>query len=107
LSFEDKEREKLYALLRLRFPSDYILPVLKKSAIIRETHTYGQMIPVNEKSLSAQHKGLGKKLIKKAEKIAKEEFKINKVAVISGIGVRGYWRKLKYKLKGTYMVKKI
>ena len=107
LSFENKEREKLYALLRLRLPSNHILPVLKKSVIIRETHTYGQMIPVNEKSLSAQHKGLGKKLIKKAEKIAKEEFKINKVAVISGIGVRGYWRKLKYKLKGTYMVKKI
>jgi elongator complex protein 3 len=107
LSFENRKREKLYALLRLRFPSNYILPVLKKSAIIREVHTYGQMVPVNKKSLSVQHKGLGKKLIKEAEKITKEEFKINKVSVISGIGVRGYWRKLKYKLKDTYMIKKI
>lgn len=107
LSFEDKKREKLYALLRLRIPFNYILPVLKDAAIIREVHTYGQMTPVDEKSLSAQHKGLGKKLIKEAEKIAKKEFKINEVAVISGIGVRSYWRKLGYKLKDTYMTKKI
>jgi len=107
LSFENKKREKLYALLRLRISFNHILPVLKDVAIIREVHTYGQMIPVDEKSLSVQHRGLGKKLIKEAEKIAKEEFKINKVAVISGIGVRTYYRKLKYKLKDTYMIKKI
>ena len=107
LSFENKKREKLYALLRLRISFNHILPILKDAAIIREVHTYGQMVPVDEKSISVQHKGLGKKLIRKAEKIIKEEFKINKVAVISGIGVRGYWRKLKYKLKDTYMVKKI
>lgn len=105
LSLENKKRTKLYALLRLRLASTTILPVLKDSAIIREVHTYGQMVPVAEKRKAAQHKGLGKKLIKQAEKIAKQEFGLNKIGVISGIGVRGYYRKLHYKLKDTYMVK--
>jgi elongator complex protein 3 len=50
---------------------------------------------------------LGKKLVKEAEKITKKEFGLNKIAVISGVGARRYWRKLDYKLKDTYMVKKI
>jgi len=65
------------------------------------------MTPVGNKPSSSQHRGLGKKLMKKAEQIVKKEFQINKMAVISGIGVRGYYKKLGYKLKDTYMVKKI
>jgi len=118
LSFEDKERNKLYALLRLRIPLfldkitkeskiTEIMPVLKKAAIIREVHTYGQMLPLGEKTLSAQHQGLGKKLIREAEKIAKKEFGLRKITVISGIGVRGYYSKLGYCLSDTYMVKRL
>jgi len=105
LSFENKKRTRLYALLRLRLASEIVIPVLKNSAIIREIHTYGQMVPVSQKIKAAQHKGLGKKLIKQAEKIAKREFGSNKIVVISGIGVRDYFRKLGYKLKDTYMIK--
>jgi len=125
LSFEsikaDKRRlstpinadRKLYALLRLRIPSQFFqkkkhsFKILDNAAIIREVHTYGQMVPVGEKSLSPQHRGLGKKLIKIAEGITKKEFGVKKIAVISGIGVRNYWRNLGYKLKDTYMIKKI
>ena len=98
LSFENKNRTKLYSLFRLRITS-------QKTAIIREIHTYGPLVPIAEKKLAPQHRGLGKKLIKEAEKITKKEFKLNKIAVISGIGVRNYFSKLKYKLKETYMVK--
>jgi elongator complex protein 3 len=42
-----------------------------------------------------------------AEIIAKKEFKLDKIAVISGVGVRGYYRKLGYKLKDSYMIKKL
>ncbi len=98
LSFENKDRTHLHSLLRLR--------ILKDSAIIREVHTYGQMVPVSEKGKAVQHKGLGKKMIKEAEKIAKKEFNKNKMLIISGIGVRPYYRKLGYKLKDTYMTKK-
>ncbi len=44
--------------------------------------------------------------MQKAEEIAKENgFKT--MAVISGIGVREYYKKLGYSLKGTYMVKEL
>ncbi len=101
LSFENKTRSKLYSLLRLRLASDRL-------AVIRELHTYGQQLSIGRGSTSTnspQHKGLGKKLIKEAEKIAKKEFKIKKISVISGVGVRDYFRQLGYKLENTYMVK--
>jgi len=50
--------------------------------------------------------GFGKKLMIEAEKISQKNG-YSKIAVISGIGVREYYRKLGYKLEGTYMVKKL
>jgi len=97
LSFEDKKRKHLYSLLRLR---------ITDQAIIRELHTYGQALSINEKKDLTQHKGLGKKLIEEAEKITKKH-KINKISVISGVGVRGYYKKIGYKLKNDYMVKNL
>jgi elongator complex protein 3 len=110
LSFENKNRKKLFSFLRLRVAEDsplLVFPILKDSAIIREIQTYGEMVPIAEKKLAPQHRGLGKKLIKEAEKITKKEFGLNKIAVISGVGARQYWRKLGYKLKETYMVKSL
>jgi len=129
LSFESEKREKLYSLLRLRISS-------QNTAMIREIHTYGQLVPISKTRLAPQHQGLGKKLIKQAEKIAKKEFgfhpvkfpvksfaeskrkspilfnrdakqfnRVNKIAVISGIGVRNYFKELGYRLENTYMVK--
>lgn len=103
LSFENKNRTKIYSLLRLRITS-------KNESIIREVHTYGQQIPLRWGtilSISPQHKGLGKKLIKTAEKITKKDFDLKKVTVISGVGVKNYFRNLGYTLKDTYMVKEI
>ncbi len=115
LSFESKNREKLFAFLRLRIPSNYFenkkhfLKALNDSSIIRELHTYGKTASIfgKKEKTPYQHKGLGKKLLEEAEKITKNEFNLKKIAVISGIGVRNYYRKLGYKLKDTYMVKKI
>ena len=106
LSFENKKRTKLYAFLRLRIPASPFISVLKNSAIIREIHTYGQMVPLGKRSLAPQHRGLGKRLIKEAQRITKK-FKLKKIAVISGVGVREYYRKLGYRLKDTYMVKSL
>jgi len=105
LSFENKKKTKLFAYLRLRISNNNLLPVLKNSAVIRELHTFGKAVSVGEKDLAAQHKGLGKKLLKQAEKISNREFKLKKIAVISGIGVRDYFRKAGYRLKNEYMVK--
>jgi len=94
ISYESKDKKILYGFCRLR---------LGDTAIIRELHVYGELVPVgNAKKI--QHAGLGKKLMLEAEKIAKDcNFK--KIAVISGIGVREYYKKLSYKLKNTYMEK--
>lgn len=100
LSFENKNRTKLYSLLRLRLSS-------QNKALIREIHTYGPMVPLSRKQTAIQHQGLGKKLIKEAEKIIEKEFNLKKIAVISGVGARDYFRKLGYKLEDTYMVKSI
>jgi len=139
LSFEDPKQEKIYALLRLRIPSENynspqpplykrggapslilregwgelsseILPVLRHAALIRELHTYGQLVPLTANRLpptAAQHTGLGKKLMAEAEKIVKKETEFRRIAVISGIGVREYYRKLGYGLKDGYMIKQI
>ncbi len=110
LSYESKGRKHIYSLLRLRLPSHNTVPVLENATIVREIHTYGQLHSLDKTlslSNSPQHKGMGKKLMKEAERITKEEFGLNKIAVISGIGVRNYYRKLGYKQENTYMVKSI
>jgi ELP3 family radical SAM enzyme/protein acetyltransferase len=114
LSFENKDRSKVYAFLRLRLnhdPQKNIFPELKNASIVRELHVYGQMVPVYQEALDdelgqTQHLGLGKRLMKEAEKITQEN-NLKKIAVISGIGVRNYYRKLGYKLEGTYLTKNL
>jgi elongator complex protein 3 len=110
LSFEDKKRETLLAFLRLRIngPENKVaFGVLEDASIVRELHVYGQMITTGEKSKTAtQHQGFGKKLMTEAEKITIKN-RLNQIAVISGVGVHGYYRKLGYRLQNTYMVKKI
>ena len=76
-------------------------------ALIREVHVYGQSVNVGSSGISGQHNGFGQKLVKTAEEIIKLH-KLNKVAVISGVGVREYYKnKCGYHLEGTYMIKNI
>lgn len=102
LSYETRGRV-LYSLLRLRLTKNQFIGELKECALIREVHTYGQEMGIGEKG-KTQHTGLGRKLIIEAEMIAKKEG-YKKIAVISGVGVRDYYRKLGYNLSGEYMVK--
>lgn len=113
ISFEDSERKNILSFLRLRIPSNYFshkkhfIDELNNCAIIREIHTYGIVSSVGEKESDdkSQHHGLGKKLMQEAERITKEEYNIQKLAVISGIGVREYYKKNGFKQVGTYMIK--
>ncbi len=110
LEYVSTNKKKLFALLRLRIPENLnqnnFQKVLRDAAIIREVHTYGKLAGINKKEkFSPQHIGLGKKLIKEAEKIAKKEFSAQKIAVISGVGVRNYYRKFGYRLQDEYMIK--
>lgn len=86
----------LFGLCRLR--------LFDKKAIIRELHVYGPALNLGQKGKISQHRGFGKWLMDEAEKICRRQG-IKKLKVISGIGVREYYKKLGYDLEGTYMVK--
>jgi elongator complex protein 3 len=103
--------EYLIGFIRLRINNkddlsdEEILPILKDAALIRELHVYSNLSDVgNNLEQSMQHIGYGKKLIKEAERIALENKKY-KIAIISGTGVRNYYKKLGYNLCDTYMIK--
>lgn len=112
LQYVSPDKKKLFALLRLRIASEnnqaHFIPALKNAALIREVHTYGKLAKINTQDKnSPQHIGLGKKLLLEAERISKQEFGLDKIVVISGVGVRGYYRKSGYKLRDTYLVKSL
>lgn len=87
----------LFGFIRLR--------VINKTVFVRELHVYGEQVPLGGEPL-IQHRGIGKLLMNEAEKLAKK-VKASKICVISGVGVREYYRKLGYDLEGAYMAKKL
>lgn len=121
LSFED-ELGYVYGFARLLLPAHGVLadyPGLgAHTAVIRELHVYGQVAKLTGqesvidiswqndgvKRDSAQHKWFGSQLMAAAEMMTKEAG-YGRLSVISGIGVREYYRKLGYVVEGTYMVK--
>jgi elongator complex protein 3 len=109
LSFEDSN-DTLFGLLRLRI-QDEPIPVLGErlagtTAIIRELHVYGPEVPLSQQDdNAAQHRGLGKALLKEAERIAREEFDAKHLFVLSGVGAREYYRAEGYTSLSDYMVK--
>ncbi|ALC38559.1 Elp3 [Drosophila busckii] len=110
LSYEDPEQDILVGLLRLRQCSaDTFRPELQgKCSIVRELHVYGSVVPVSSRDPTKfQHQGFGMLLMEEAERIATQEHGSTKIAVISGVGTRNYYRKLGYELDGPYMSKKL
>ncbi|XP_060908586.1 elongator complex protein 3 isoform X2 [Labrus mixtus] len=108
LSYEDPEQDILIGLLRLRRCSPQSFrPELKGDvSIVRELHVYGSVVPVSSRDPSKfQHQGFGMMLMEEAERISREEHGSSKLAVISGVGTRNYYRKMGYELEGPYMVK--
>lgn len=105
LSFEDTANDLLIGFCRMRIiPRSHRAEIQGKCAGIRELHVYGQAVAIGSEG-DVQHKGLGKKLMAEAERIAREEFGCEKMLVISGIGVREYYYKLGYKKEGPYVSK--
>ena len=88
-----EKRTKIIAFLRLSLPKvANFISELDSAAIIREIHVYGRVVDVgSQEKEKAQHLGLGTQLIELAKKIAiKKEYQ--KLAVISAIGTREYYR---------------
>ena len=108
ISFVSENEKVLYGFCRLRINNDKdteVLDEIKNHALIRELHVYSFMTPVEDKSSNnIQHRGFGKNLLKKAEELSIQHGYRN-IAVISGVGVRNYYRKFGYELDDTYMKK--
>jgi elongator complex protein 3 len=78
---------------------------LAGAAIIREVHVYGQSLALGEEcSGVAQHSGLGTRLIRQAEEIAKQAGYCQ-MAVIAAVGTRAYYAERGYEMGDAYMVK--
>eukprot|EP01097_Dermamoeba_algensis_P004178 TRINITY_DN276_c0_g1_i1.p1 TRINITY_DN276_c0_g1~~TRINITY_DN276_c0_g1_i1.p1 ORF type:complete len:564 (-),score=74.41 TRINITY_DN276_c0_g1_i1:66-1712(-) len=110
LTYEDPKQDILIGLLRLRKCGvTTFRPELKgKCSIVRELHVYGSVVPIHSRDPKKfQHQGYGTLLMEEAERIAREEHGSTKIAVISGVGTRHYYRKLGYELEGPYMVKSL
>ncbi|MEZ3165522.1 tRNA uridine(34) 5-carboxymethylaminomethyl modification radical SAM/GNAT enzyme Elp3 [Halorubrum sp. RMP-47] len=119
LAFEDPVRDLLVGFCRLRFPSfapdqpgapgtesDPIRPELEDAALVRELHVYGNEVGIGGDG-DWQHQGYGTKLLERAEELSREAG-YDKVAVISGIGAREYYRnKLGYRQDGPYVSKRL
>ena len=117
LAYEDPRQDILIALLRLRKCSretTYRPELLRgddksddpRTSMVRELHVYGSAVPVHARNpRKFQHQGYGTLLMDEAERIARDEHRSRRIAVISGIGVRSYYERLGYWLDGPYMVK--
>lgn len=120
VSFENVEQDVLYGFLRLRLSqdtgkeligangkTDVVFPELLGSALIRELHVYGSVVKVNaDGQNNVQHQGFGSKLLEHAEKIS-QEHGFKKISVISGVGVREYYRKRGYVDEQYFLTKKL
>lgn len=110
LSYEDPRQDILVGLLRLRQlsgPAKERQPTLAgRVSMVRELHVYGTAVAVHARDAAKfQHQGYGTLLMREAERIARDEHRSTKLAVISGVGTRHYYRKLGFELEGPYMVR--
>jgi len=101
--------DSLIGFARLRFPSAEFRQELAGAALIRELHVYGSLVPVGNEAAEAeewQHRNFGKMLLTYAEDIAWDAG-FTRIAIMSGIGVRPYYRRQGYERRGPYMIREI
>ncbi|AAT43931.1 radical SAM Superfamily protein [Picrophilus oshimae DSM 9789] len=108
LSYENSN-DDIIGFIRLRIPSEYAhRKEVYNSSIIREIKVFGNIVPLgSHNSNEWQHHGLGHNLLNEAERITRDEYGLKRILVISGIGVRNYFRKYGYERLGPYMAKSL
>lgn len=112
ISFDSPDGSILYGLCRLRINGEnpeFADPVLRGCAQIRELHVYGIHAGLGEVTIEdgghSQHRGLGRRMLEEAERIAQSSHRIRYMTVISGVGVKEYYRKHGYSDYHTYLRK--
>jgi len=110
ISLVDEEHDAIIGFLRLRDINNSHRFELSKNPcmIIRELKVVGREISIGRHSKKGlQHKGYGRELIDEAVRICYEEFDKKYLFVLSGVGVKEYYRRLGFRDEGVYLVKKI
>lgn len=104
---------KIAGFLRLSLPhEDYLLahaielPDELGCAMIREVHVYGQVANLHRSDGSAQHLGLGRRLVERACELAREAG-FGRINVISSVGTRDYYRKLGFVDGALYQTREL
>ncbi|RDI72929.1 tRNA uridine(34) 5-carboxymethylaminomethyl modification radical SAM/GNAT enzyme Elp3 [Halopelagius longus] len=106
VSFEDRQKDLLVGFCRLRFPNDPVRRELENAALVRELHVYGSEVGIGGEG-DWQHKGYGRRLVERAEEMSRDAG-YDKLSIISGIGVREYYKnKLGYHQDGPYVSKRL
>ncbi|MEQ8675721.1 MAG: tRNA uridine(34) 5-carboxymethylaminomethyl modification radical SAM/GNAT enzyme Elp3 [Aggregatilineales bacterium] len=104
------EDRQIAGFLRLSLPFKDETPIteeLNDCAMIREVHVYGQAVGLGENDPGrAQHLGLGTQLIDYAVNLATERG-YAKLAVISAIGTREYYRKRGFEDAKLYQIRSL
>lgn len=98
---------RVLGFLRLRVPSEGVRQIaeLKDATLIRELHVYGTNVGHSTDKDYTQHKGYGSQLMQEAERLTRELGR-TRMAVISGVGVRQYYRQKHGFYDGTYYLLK-
>jgi elongator complex protein 3 len=110
ISLTDEQHDALISYLRLRdIVNSHRFELSKNPCmIIRELKVVGREIPIGEKNnIGMQHKGFGRELVDEATRICIEEYDKKFLFVLSGVGVKPYYRKLNFKDEGFYLFKKV
>ena len=119
ISIINQDNTRIYGMLRLRLPADHAttaatnpqiayshtMPELQGMALIRELHVYGVHSGIGDTTTSGthcQHRGLGRELVAKALELSRAAG-YHAVCVISGVGVRDYYRRQGFTDYHTYL----
>ncbi len=109
ISAGDQKNDILIGYLRMRIPSKKAHRpeiIMQPSAIVRELHVYGSLVPVGKHNAKAwQHRGFGAELLAEAERIASEDYDLKKLLVISALGTKQYYMRFGYRRDGVYVSK--
>ncbi len=108
ISIVEEKLDAIIGFLRLRNIEKSHRYELQKNPcmIIRELKVVGRELSIGTRSKKGmQHKGYGRELIEEAERICIEEYDKKHLFVLSGVGVKEYYRKNRFKDNGLYLEK--
>lgn len=109
ISVEDTASDILVGFLRLRMPSEEAQrpEITRETGLVREVHVYGEMTPVGALGTEWQHRGWGEALLAEAERVARDEYGMTRMAVMSALGTKEYYGRFGYRKDGVYVSKRL